>query len=381
MSRSAHVPNRPADELARHELLLKALLTLSPDVVITINRHGIIQSLGQAVQTMFGYAHDELVGQNVAILMPSPDREQHDGYIERFLTTGEPRIIGIGRQVRGRRKDGELFPLFLRVAEVWDGGEPMFLGMLHDLTEEEALKSREQELRAAMQHMSRVASLGELAAEISHELNQPLTAITQYLSALNASLAMDAPDLAGIGALARKANAQAQRAGDVVRSMRRFVKTETGRREACDVARLLSESVDLSLLDREMERIDVRFDLPADLPPVLCEPVQVQQVVHNLLRNAVEAMHETSEPVIRLKARATGKSRIEIVVEDNGAGIAPNMRDQLFERFRTGRRDGLGIGLAICRSIVTAHGGQIEAEDALGGGTCFRFTLPAADRP
>jgi two-component system sensor kinase FixL len=359
------------------DLVLEALLALSPDAVITIDRHGKIESLGQAVVTMFGYLHEELAGQNVSMLMPSPDRERHDAYIERYLSTGNAHIIGAGRQVRGRRKDGTLFPLFLRVAEISEGGEPTFLGILHDLTEEEMVKSREQELRAAMQDMSRVASLGELATQLSHELNQPLTAISQYSSALDALIAKETTDLTKVRSLAGKIGAQAERAGDVVRSIRRFVRAETGQRQPCEVATLISESVDLSILDRELERIDICFDAPADLPPILCEPVQVQQVLHNLLRNAVEAMAETSEPVLRLSARRAADDMVQVAIEDNGAGIAQDMRDHLFERFKTGKRDGLGIGLAICKSIVTAHGGRIEVRDVLGGGTCFRFTIPA----
>lgn len=372
-----NAPKEPDTELERRNLLLNALLSLSPDMIVTIDRRGIIQSAGAAATEMFGYSGDELIGKNVNVMMPSPHHDRHDAYITRYVETHEPHIIGVGRKVEARRKDGSLFPVFLRVAEVWDGGEPLFVGLLHDLTGEERAQTREEEMRTAMQHMARVASMGELATGLAHEISQPLAAISQYLSAAGHQLSEDNPDMDSALEFVEKANRQTERAGDIIRSLRRFVRFTGGEKTRCAPEPLISEAIDLSLLESEKKRIAIELDIPEDLPAVRVEPVQIQQILHNLLRNSVEALGNAHMPRIRISAGLHRDTQVKICVEDNGAGIDPALRDDLFDRFVSGNGDGLGIGLAICRSIVTAHGGTIWTEDCEAHGARFCFAIPA----
>lgn len=371
-------PKEPDTELARRDLLLEALLSLSPDMIVTIDRHSIIQSVGAAASTMLGYADKELVGENVNIMIPPPYRDRHDDYVERYVETHEAHIIGVGRKLEAQRKDGTLIPIYLRVAEVWDGGKPLFVGLVHDLTKEEQAKDREQEMRTAMQHMSRVASMGEMATGLAHEINQPLTAINQYLSAATHQLTADNPDIGSALNFIEKASRQTERTSDIIRSLRRFVRFTGGEKKPCALEPLIRETVDLSLLESERKRIAVAVDIPAALPDVYVEPVQIQQVLHNLLRNAIEATADMDVPNIRIFAKPHRDTHVQICLEDNGPGIAPALRDGLFDRFVSGKSEGLGIGLAICRSIVTAHGGTIWVEDAAPRGARFCFAIPAA---
>lgn len=371
-------PEEPDTELGRRDLLLEALLSLSPDMIVTIDRHSIIQSVGAAASTMLGYADKELVGENVNIMIPPPHHDQHDDYVGRYVETHEAHIIGVGRKLEAQRKDGTLLPIYLRVAEVWDGGEPLFVGLIHDLTKEEQAKDREQEMRTAMQHMSRVASMGEMATGLAHEINQPLTAINQYLSAATHQLKADNPDIGSALDFIEKASRQTERTSDIIRSLRQFVRFTGGEKRHCALEPLIREAVDLSLLESERKRITVTLDIPDALPEVRVEPVQIQQVLHNLLRNAIEATADTEAPHIRIFAKPHRDTHVQICLEDNGPGIDPALRDDLFDRFVSGKSEGLGIGLAICRSIITAHGGTIWVEDASPLGARFCFAIPAA---
>lgn len=372
------VPRKPKTALDRQDLLLQALMSLSPDMIVTINHHSIIQSIGAVAATMLGYEDDELVGQNVNVMIPPLYRDQHEANVRRYVETRKPHIIGIGRKLEAQRKDGTLFPIYLRVAEVWDGGEPLFVGLIHDLTQEEQAKDREQEMRTAMQHMSRVASMGEMATGLAHEINQPLTAINQYLSAARHQLSADDPDIPSAQEFIEKASRQTERTSDIIRSLRQFVRFTGGEKTRCALGPLIEETISLSLLESERNRITVDVDIPDALPDVHVEPVQIQQVLHNLLRNALEAMSDVERPHIRIYAKPHRETHVQICLEDNGPGIDPALRDGLFDRFVSGKPDGLGIGLAICRSIITAHGGTLWVEDSEPLGARFCFAIPAA---
>jgi two-component system, LuxR family, sensor kinase FixL len=373
-------PKEPDTELGRRDLVLEALMSLSPDMIVTIDQRSIIQSIGAVAATMLGYEGDELVGQNVKVMIPPPYQDQHEANVRRYIDTHEAHIIGVGRKLEAQRKDGTLFPIYLRVAEVWDGDNPLFVGLIHDLTKEEQAKDREQEMRTAMQHMSRVASMGEMATGLAHEINQPLTAINQYLSAASHQLRDGEPDIASAQEFIEKASRQTERTSDIIRSLRKFVRFTGGEKTRCALEPLIRETIDLSLLESERKRITVDVDIPDTLPDVLVEPVQIQQVLHNLLRNALEATAKVVRPHIRIFAKPHRETHVQICLEDNGPGIDSALKDELFERFVSGKSQGLGIGLAICRSIVSAHGGTIWAEEAEPTGARFCFAIPAATR-
>ncbi len=362
---------------AAESAMLRSILETVPDAMVVIDRHGVIQQFSKAAERLFGWRTAEVCGQNVRILMPSPYREQHDEYLDRYLTTGERRIIGIGRVVVGQRKNGSTFPIELSIGEVDQGGQRLFTGFIRDLTERQQTRARLQELQDELLHVSRLRSMGEMAAALAHELNQPLTASANYVAAALRLIDGPQPDLAHIRHALALASAQTMRSGEIIRRLRAFVERgETARRpEQLDA--LVEEASALALVGLGDRGVTVKFVRDPNLPPVIADRVQVQQVLLNLLRNAVEAM-ETS-PVRELTLGTTRwDSMVAVSVADTGSGIPPSIEAQLFQPFVTTKSEGMGIGLSVCRAIVEAHGGRLWVEPNPGGGTVFCFTLPVA---
>ncbi len=373
------ISERKTAELAQREgeLRLRSILDTVPDGIVVIDEHGMIQSFNPAVERLFGYASHEVVGHNVSMLMPSPYKDAHDSYLERYLRTGERHIIGIGRIVVGLRKGGETFPMELQVGEFAFGGSRFFTGFIRDLTEQQAAKRRIQDLQAELLHASRLSVMGQMASTMAHELNQPLTAVMNYLEAARHLLESGPQSAARVGELMARAVGQAERAGDVIRKLRQFVsKGETDRR-AESLNRLVEEALALALVGARQSGVRVSLDLDRNLMPVLVDAVQIQQVVLNLVRNAVEAMEavERRELIIATCVIA-GEKMAEVRVVDSGPGIAPEVADRLFQPFVTTKQSGMGLGLSICREIVEAHHGRLTVVANPSGGTVFRLTLP-----
>ena len=359
--------------------LLRSILETVPDAMVVIDQHGMIQSFSRAAERLFGYEAHEVCGRNVSLLMPSPYREQHDAYLRRYLSTGERRIIGIGRVVLGERKNGTTFPMELAVGEVQQDGARLFTGFIRDLTERQQTQARLQELQENLLHVSRLRSMGQMAAALSHELNQPLTATTNYLNAAQRLLDAPQPDLARIRQALALAARQSLRSGEIIRRLRAFVSRGAVSRQRENVAKLIEEASALALVGAKERGIDVHLNTPADLPPVMVDRVQIQQVLLNLIRNAVEAME--SSPSHGLTVDAVERDGvIEVAVADTGCGIPPEIEAQLFQPFITTKKEGMGIGLSVCRTIVEAHGGRLWAGPNPHGGTVFRFTLPIAEQ-
>ncbi len=362
---------------AAESAMLRSILETVPDAMVVIDRHGVIQQFSKAAERLFGWRTAEVCGQNVRILMPSPYREQHDEYLDRYLTTGERRIIGIGRVVVGQRKNGSTFPIELSIGEVDQGGQRLFTGFIRDLTERQQTRARLQELQDELLHVSRLRSMGEMAAALAHELNQPLTASANYVAAAMRLIDGPQPDLAHIRQALALASAQTMRSGEIIRRLRAFVERgETARRpERLDT--LVEEASALALVGLGDRGVTVKFARDPDLPPVIADRVQVQQVLLNLLRNAVEAMD--ASPVRELTlGTARWDSMVAVSVADTGSGIPAAIAAQLFQPFVSTKSAGMGIGLSVCRAIVEAHGGRLWVEPNPGGGSVFRFTLPVA---
>jgi two-component system, LuxR family, sensor kinase FixL len=359
--------------------LLRSIIETVPDAVIVIDAAGIIQSFSVPAERMFGYGAEEVIGRNVTMLMPSPYRERHDGYLRRYLETGERRIIGIGRIVTGLRRDGSTFPMELAVGAVEIAGERLFTGFVHDITERRQTERRLQELQAELMHVSRLSAMGQMGAALAHELNQPLTAIVNYMQAAKRLVEQqrDPPPL--IGEVLEKAAAQAGRAGQIIRRLRQFVeKREVDRRDE-DVNKIIEEATALALVGAKEADIQLRLALTSGVPPVTVDKIQIQQVVLNLVRNAVEAMAAAPLRELTIRTGVRDGRFVEVVVGDTGPGLAPAMRDQLFQPFVTTKAKGMGIGLSICRSIVESHGGRIWTDAAEPSGSLFHFTLPIAE--
>jgi two-component system sensor kinase FixL len=367
-----------AQQALAREAHLTSILDTVPDAMIVIDERGIMQSFSSAAERLFGFGSFEVIGKNIKILMPSPYRENHDGYIERYLRTGERRIIGIGRVVVGERKDGSTFPMELAVGEMRSSNQRFFTGFIRDLTERQQTEARLQELQSELVHVSRLTAMGEMASALAHELNQPLSAIANYMKGSRRLLEGSADEKAArLRDALDKAAEQALRAGQIIRRLRDFVARGESERRVESVKKLVEEASALALVGAKDQGVRVKFQFDPTVDLVLADKVQIQQVLLNLLRNAVEAM-EGSQKRELVVSTASGKDGIVTIgVADTGSGIAPEVMSQLFQPFVTNKRHGMGVGLSISRTIVEAHGGQIEVEPNPGGGTIFRFTLRA----
>ena len=501
----------PRRSLAQSEHEFRALLEAAVDAIIVIDEVGTIEEFNASAQGVFGYGPAEIIGRNVRELMPEPYHSEHDSYLERYRTTGEARIIGIGREVTALRKDGSRFPCELAVGQLSAGEAPRFVGFIRDITQrkvsEENLRRSEAELRLAQQlanlgnyvmheqayeqdyyssqlhrilglpegsgtrisgadflnqwvhpvdrervlaefarispkspaldveyrvvlpdgtvkhlhhiaqafhdadghpvkhvgtihdvtdrrhaqdearqlqerltHFARLSTMGEMAAGLAHEINQPLSAIATYAQACQRLLRMPVPEIDDVLAALEQVNNQALRAGEVIRRLRNFVKNREVKREPVDCSRLLQDLRTLADTDARLHNIRLRIDAEQALPTVYADPIQLQQVVLNLVRNAIDAMADA--PVERrevlLQTRRSGDGEVEITVADHGCGLVPEATEHLFNPFFTTKAGGTGLGLAISRSIVRAHGGRLWHTPNEECGARFHFTLPVS---
>lgn len=362
------------------EMHLQSILETVPDAMVVIDQKGIIQSFNGSAERMFGYVADEVLGKNVSILMPSPDSDQHDDYLRRYLATGERRIIGIGRRVLGRRKDGTTFPQELAIGEAIGGGKRVFTGFIRDLSEREAAEEQVRQLQTELLHFSRVSAMGALASTLAHELNQPLTSVTSYVQTSAALLDQDAHDTKElIREALSAAGEQALAAGRLVRRLRTFLARGEIEKTVEPIPKLIEDACVLGLSGATERGIDCSFDWDPDIGSIIVDRIQIQQVLVNLLRNAVEAMDDVAGGKIGISARPKS-NRVVFSISDTGPGIAAPVRRKLFSAFVSTKQSGMGLGLSICRTIVEAHGGRIWARDNPTGGTIFHFSIPRASR-
>jgi two-component system sensor kinase FixL len=367
--------------LRTREAHLRSILDTVPDAMVVIDEQARIQSFSATAVRLFGYEPNEVMGENVKVLMPSPYREQHDAYMQRYSSTGERRIIGIGRVVVGQRKDGSTFPMELAVGEMRSGGIRYFTGFIRDLTERQQTETRLQELQSELVHMSRFTALGEMASTLAHEINQPLTAITNYLKGCRRILErMEGDAVPMLRDAVNEAGEQALRAGQVIRHLREFVARGESERHIENLPKLIEEASALSLVGAKEQGVRVTFDFDLNAPSVLADRIQIQQVLLNLIRNAIEAMQETARRELKVATRLVDDEHVKLSVQDTGSGLAPEVAAQLFQPFVTTKKHGMGVGLSICRTIVESHGGKIWAESEQGVGTTFHFTLRTVGR-
>jgi two-component system, LuxR family, sensor kinase FixL len=362
--------------IERREQHLQSILATVPDAMIVIDEKGIMQSFSQAAERLFGYSQADVLGRNVSMLMPSPDRERHDGYLERYLSTGVPRIIGIGRIVTGLRADGTTFPMKLSVGEAHTADPRVFTGFVQDLTERRDFEAKLEQLKSELIHVSRLSAMGTMASTLAHELNQPLTAIASFGEAASAMLEEQSePDKEVLREVVGEMAEQSLRAGGIVRRLREFVSRGELAKTVEDLPKVIEEASALALVGTREKGLTTHFNFAPDATPVLIDRVQVQQVLINLMRNAVEAMEQSPTKSLSVTTSLVNSSTVQVSVKDSGPGIDPAVREHLFEAFNSSKEAGMGLGLSICRTIVEAHGGQIRALGGEDGGTEFQFTL------
>ncbi len=363
-------------ELREREAHLQSVLDTVPDAMVVIDLRGIMQSFSATAEKMFGYQAAEMIGQNVSILMPEPYRSQHDSYLSRYLATGERRIIGIGRLVVGQREDGSTFPMELSVGEMRSGSRRFFTGFIRDLTERQDTQKRLQDLQSELIFMSRFTAMGEMASTLAHELNQPLTAVASYLNGARRLLEGGIPpDTAMLCEAIDSAAGQALRAGQIIKRLRRFVSRGEGDHQPEDLRQLIEEASALALVGARESGVHATYSFAELAATVTVDKVQIQQVLLNLLRNAIEAMQDSQKRELRISTSPAQANMIEVSVADTGPGLAPEVAEKLFQPFVTTKPHGMGVGLSISRTIIEAHGGKLTVQPNPGGGTIFRLTL------
>jgi two-component system, LuxR family, sensor kinase FixL len=361
------------------EAHLRSVLETVPDAIIVIDDRGLIQSFSPAAERLFGYSAADVMGQNVKTLMPQPYRDEHDGYLERYRRTGERRIIGIGRVVLGRRADGSTFPMELAVGETNLDGRRMFTGFVRDITERQVARERLQELQSELLRASRLSAMGQMASALAHELNQPLTAIINYVQATRRMVGN--PEIARdrLEDTMDKAVAQASRAGQIIHRMRQFLQKGETERQLEAINKVLEEASALALVGAKESGVVVRMELGIDLAAVMMDRIQIQQVILNLIRNGIEAMQGVVRRELRIATGQAENDMVLVTIADSGPGLDPEVAEQLFQPFVTTKEKGMGLGLSICRSIIDSHGGKIWVTPNQDGGVTFAFTLPATD--
>ncbi|WP_084396682.1 sensor histidine kinase [Henriciella aquimarina] len=365
------------DALHQH---FRSILQSVPDAMVVINDAGIITAFSRAAEALFGYEANELLGQNVSILMAPTDKAQHDEYIMRYLRTGQRRIIGIGRTVTARRSDGTLFPIDLKIGEAKIGDHYLFTAFMRDLTEQRRNESRMKALQAELVHFSRLSSVGTMASALAHELNQPLTVVTNYLEAARDLLNSPDPDtMKMVQQALDEAAKQSVRAGQIVRKLRDYVSRGEIEKRPSPLVPLLGDAVALVHAETSSSPGRIEVSVEEDVSSVLADPIQIQQVVINLVRNALEAMADQSDRHIKIHAETADSGLVMISIEDNGPGISKDVAEHLFKPLASSKTTGMGLGLSICKTIIEAHGGTIEAMPAETGGTRFVFTLEKAE--
>lgn len=351
---------------ARHAAHWQAIVDTATEGIVTIDETGCIESVNGAALRLFGYTSAELLGKNVVVLMPEPFRSEHGGYLHRYMTTGEKRIIGIGREVLGLRKDGRQFPIDLSVGEGSTNGRRFFTAVLRDVTER-------KEMQTKLAQTERLAAVGELAAGVAHEVNNPINTIINC-----AQLIQDGDDARSNCEIIRE---EGQRIADIVQDLLQFARDDRDRPQPTAIPEVVARTMRLLGENWKRHGITLRVEVPEDVPLVQSRPQQLQQVLLNLLINAKDALThgEHDDRRVWLTAQAADGG-VAMTVRDNGPGVPEQLGTRIFEPFVTTKRarGGTGLGLSISKGIVEGYGGTLTLQSTPGQGAEFRVWLPIA---
>ncbi len=359
------------------EAWFHSLLDTAIDGIIVTDDNGYILAFNKACEELFGYSASEIMGQGISKIMPRSEAAHHGRHLTRYLETGKKRIIGIGRELNARRRDGSEFPIELSIGEANTNTGRQFIGIIRDISWRKQSEARQRQLQHDLEHLARLSAMTELGAAIAHELNQPLTAIMLYMQAATRNAGSSGLDDDTRGIL-EKAASEAERAGKILRGMRRFIEKGEVERRAVSIHEVIHEAVDLmsqSLIDKGIE-LHFSLDEKGGQVQVNAEPVQIQQILVNLVRNAVDALKQAAEKKILIETVIRDKM-VEIAVEDSGPGLDEDILPNLFRAFSASQNGGMGLGLAISRSIARRHDGELTtAAPQNGRGARFVLTLP-----
>ncbi|WP_158969118.1 PAS domain-containing sensor histidine kinase [Paraglaciecola sp. L3A3] len=371
-----NIKQAEVDLLRSHEFS-DAIVKSVVEAVITIDQKGLIQSFNDAAEKMFGYTVDEIKNKNINLLMPQEYASKHDDYLSNYLKTNKSAIIGNGRELEAQRKDGSIFPIHLSVNEIKNQQDRVFVGLIRDITQQRAADDQKRIHIEQMAHADRLNSLGEMAAGIAHEINQPLTTISLYSES--------GKKLCGRGDFARmpeifdKLSQHSHRAGAVLERMQAMTKRGDRQKELVDCFKLINEVANLAEPDARMRDINIKFNHCKIFTQVFVDVVQIQQVLLNLLRNGMEAMQDRgleNGNIIELQMQLMTQKSVKISVIDTGCGLSDSMVCKLFTPFSSTKKNGTGIGLSISKSIIEEHGGSIHYAKNPTAGSAFYFILP-----
>lgn len=363
-------------KLTSHDL--DALLDAAVDGIVLIDHTGRIEVFNRAAENLFGFTAAEVVGRNVSMLMQERDAALHDAHLREYLRTRIPKIIGRGREVTAQRKDGTTFPAFLSVGVVAGSDPVRFVGSVQDLSARRSAEEETHRLQERLWHVSRFATMGEMASGIAHELNQPLAAIANYSQACDRLLARPDPDIPEIREALREITGQAVRAGETIRKLRKLAALPDGEWKPTNVNQLISELTDLVKSSTKAHDVEYRLELANQLPDMNIQPAEIQQLILNLVRNAIESFSQerSSARQIVIQTLSTKDGEVEVSVCDNGPGVAAHIAPSLFDPFCTSKDHGTGLGLAMSRTIAARHGGTLKYRPNNPTGACFTVRLP-----
>jgi PAS domain S-box-containing protein len=372
--------NYSKHQLLEREAKLNSIFNASIEGIITINTSGDIVSVNAAVETIFGYREEELIGNSINKLMPLSLRKKTRHNLKDYLQTYMPKNIGQIKEIEGMRKDGSSVPLDLSIAEFSIDGTSYFTGIVRDVSLRKHQERQDKGHLDELAHVTRLGLMGEMASGIAHEVNQPLTAIANYTQACLNFIRGENPDLEQLGEILLRTHQQAMRAGQIIHRMRDFVKSKKIHRTTTDINTLIHDAISLCIAEFRPNNIKLKFELTKNLPAVYVDDVQIEQVIINLIKNSIDALKNLPQKTQRqltIQTQLNNDNDIEIKVKDNGPGIDEAQQQKILMPFYTTKSDGMGMGLSISRSLVEAHNGVLHFNSKPEKGTTFYFTLPA----
>lgn len=371
--------NYSRHQLMEREAKLNSILNASIEGIIVIDHGGIIVSVNSAVENIFGFTAEELIGKSVGLLMPIAMRRKQEIYLQKFLRVFIPKNLGQIREVEGLHKDGELIPLDMTIAEFPLDGVQYFSGIVRDVSARKFQELQEKEHLEKLAHVTRLGLMGEMASGIAHEVNQPLSAVVNYTQVCLRMLQNDNPDMEKIREIMQKTNQQALKAGQIIHNMREFVKPRKIHRSTVDINDLIYDAISLFESDFKQHLINMRFELTKTVPSVFIDRVQVEQVIVNLIRNSIDALKEMpqfTQRQLSIESSLNSANYVEVRIKDNGPGLTPLQREKILTPFFTTKTSGMGMGLSISRSLIESHHGTLHFNSKEDKGTTFYFTLP-----